>query len=1637
MKIPPFTGSYLALCRRRRARFYSAVAVFLAMGLLTLASSGMTLSTVLSSIPFARTVAPQGQTTTLYLHGTGPVDNPSTLFLDTTSPTSTSAKYRDSAGVNLSGGNPWKEIGNWSAASSITAGDIASLSDLHVWLGLKNSDDQGTNFDLRVEAYKNGTPITSGQSLCITGVVRNAANAKEVVVPFNSFSNVSFNGSSDVLSLKILTRIGTDATGGSCGGHSNAVGLRLYFDATTRTSRFNATYGASDTTPPVLNVAQPANNSITNATEISVSGTFSDQSPTTITINGVPATVDGNSFSAIVPLSEGPNSLSIVATDTAGNRTEVARTVTRDTTAPVLSIETPADSSYTNANQIQISGTFSDAVSLTVNGTAPVINGNSFTATVALPIEGANTITVLASDAAGNQSELFHTINRDTISPTISLSHPVEGEVNKLVLTSGTVTDASPLTVTIDGTQVPTEDGFFERKAEAPEGTRQVRVVATDAAGNTNEVVLSITVDLTAPLFSNVSPAEGTAANSPATISGHVADVSAVTVKVNDTDAVVNANGDFNAANIVLAEGENQLLLTATDAAGNQNDLTLTLVGPDSTAPSAPVLYPVVSPTRLTTTTVEGRAEPGSLVSIAGGTQSVTADAAFGTGVFTANVNLAVGTNTLSVVARDAAGNSSPATQISITSDPNLALPPAGQPSQINISTGNAQKGLVNTALPRPLIAIITDRAGSPVANVTVRFTVQAGGGRLAGGNDFADVTTDAQGYASVNYTNGAAVGLQQVRADFSGNTTTPAVFLAQALEATGTETTVSGTVLDQNLRALPNVLIRIGGQQTRTGADGRFKVVNVASGPHQLLELIGRDQIPFPGRWPNISHDFDVLPGVNNELGRPLFLPKVNAGIALPLDANSVVTHDTTFELPVVGGQPPIRITAKAGTRVLFPPDVTDKTLSVTRIATNRVPMTLEDGRATNLYISVQPSGAVFETPLEVSFPNLDGLPANKQVLLMSFDHDAGRYVTVGTGHVTADGREVKSDPGNGIHVGAWGAAPPPEPEPEVTVIGHIQIAGNPAFEGKTITRIDAWVDGAVAIPMPNPTLGSIEGVDFVEVKATFPLRDPREARVESAVTAEKKLKIKFDSADSRFAPSVERFNFKYSITAPDSGPVTTAKLEVFKASNLNDPIFTDTLQTTADKLDYTQAGTAGWDGKMNQGVGNGNYIEPKDGPFTVRISAATKADLSDLLKEEKTLKVEIHSFTFSPDEFKSFKPNLTATEVDSPIELTVKVKNKAGNGVLTSLPFKIKWSFEDPDDTAGTSADTNGGAGDDNVEVRFGGKRKDIAGANPAPGKIMWKTVSGFPATISADGQTVDADVLTSGTDQGKSKLTFSTSVIAGDNYRLVAKLLKDDNVTVVKEEKSGKWSVWKRLNFGNVYRMNGGADVDTIMDRDNINPAFNGDGYTDYNLGNVTRLANGAASPRFVSPTILPPNTAETPAPNDTPAQINAKAQAWFERNKNNINVEFTNYINTNHIPPFSVIGARYYHPKYDNDTGTGGPGYWPSGTRINTADPGAPANNVDPDGEWGNVQGSEGGERAFIYLNIIGFDRLIIVGRHEVGHASDHIPFDYPTSPSSDHASSGLMHPFADQSFTNPFGVGTFSPESIRRLRGSKQ
>ena len=152
------------------------------------------------------------------------------------------------------------------------------------WIGLKNSDDQGTQFDLRAEIYANNslTPVSVGEARCITNVTRNPDLAKEIAVLFDR----SF-GPSDALTLKVFTRIGTNADGTKCSGpggsHNNAVGLRLYYDSVSRPTRFSAQFAANPFTDFSLH-SNASNLFLNNSAPTGVTTKFKDSG--SINFNG-------------------------------------------------------------------------------------------------------------------------------------------------------------------------------------------------------------------------------------------------------------------------------------------------------------------------------------------------------------------------------------------------------------------------------------------------------------------------------------------------------------------------------------------------------------------------------------------------------------------------------------------------------------------------------------------------------------------------------------------------------------------------------------------------------------------------------------------------------------------------------------------------------------------------------------------------------------------------------------------------------------------------------------------------------------------------------------------------------------------------------------------------------------------------------------------------------------------------------------------------------------------------------------------------------------------------------------------------------------------------------------------------------
>jgi len=140
-----------------------------------------TVSLVLSHCSFSPAIS---FATDYYFHTTTTSDE-----INNNAPTATTAKFKDSPAINRT---TYQQIGIWSAAPMISPMQLESLSSLVTWIGLKNSDDQGTYFDLKAEIRKNEIVIASGEIKGIQGVTRNPGLAKEVAVAFGAMSTNQF-----------------------------------------------------------------------------------------------------------------------------------------------------------------------------------------------------------------------------------------------------------------------------------------------------------------------------------------------------------------------------------------------------------------------------------------------------------------------------------------------------------------------------------------------------------------------------------------------------------------------------------------------------------------------------------------------------------------------------------------------------------------------------------------------------------------------------------------------------------------------------------------------------------------------------------------------------------------------------------------------------------------------------------------------------------------------------------------------------------------------------------------------------------------------------------------------------------------------------------------------------------------------------------------------------------------------------------------------------------------------------------------------------------------------------------------------------------------------------------------------------
>ena len=120
-------------------------------------------------------------------------------------------------------------------AITVTLHAVTSIGPTQVWVGLKNSDDVGTKFDLLAEVYKNGGLIGSGQVNDVPGGSSSFNNAILRTINLSQAGAAGFR-TGDVLSIKLSVRVAASS------GHSSGT-ARLWFNDTAGNSLFAATIG--------------------------------------------------------------------------------------------------------------------------------------------------------------------------------------------------------------------------------------------------------------------------------------------------------------------------------------------------------------------------------------------------------------------------------------------------------------------------------------------------------------------------------------------------------------------------------------------------------------------------------------------------------------------------------------------------------------------------------------------------------------------------------------------------------------------------------------------------------------------------------------------------------------------------------------------------------------------------------------------------------------------------------------------------------------------------------------------------------------------------------------------------------------------------------------------------------------------------------------------------------------------------------------------------------------------------------------------------------------------------------------------------------------------------------------------------
>lgn len=205
-------------------------------------------------------------------------------------------------------------------------------------------------------------------------------------------------------------------------------------------------------------ITSPANGATIDADRVTVNGTFSGAATATITVNGVPAAVTGNAFSAAnVPLNAGSNTITANGTSPQGATASASITVT--SVAPSLTLLSPANGATVNGDTVLVRGRFTGPANsgITVNDQVAGIDAaGNFSAVVPI-VPGGNTLTATVTSPGGSTSARSITVNANGAVTLVRVTADRTAGLAQLAVTySIDNPTASAVPLTFDGSGIGT-----------------------------------------------------------------------------------------------------------------------------------------------------------------------------------------------------------------------------------------------------------------------------------------------------------------------------------------------------------------------------------------------------------------------------------------------------------------------------------------------------------------------------------------------------------------------------------------------------------------------------------------------------------------------------------------------------------------------------------------------------------------------------------------------------------------------------------------------------------------------------------------------------------------------------------------------------------------------------------------------------------------------------------------------------------------------------------------------------------------------------------------------------------------------------------------------------------------------------